>query len=85
MIVEKKTIRRYEVLNVAPYPFWKFGTFRKLREDRLGLSVDKCCFNCNRKFKDDDDIYPVMIKGTHNRFFCKDCNNKALKDLSNKK
>lgn len=81
MIVEKKTIRRYEVLQATSKPFLKFGTFRKVREERLGLSVDRCCFNCGYKFKDYDDIYLVMLKGTHNRLFCKDCNDKALNDL----
>ena len=84
MIVEKKTIRRYEVLHAVEKPFLKFWQFRKSRES-IGFPVQRCCFNCGRKFKDDDDVYLVMLKGTHNRFFCKDCNNKALKDLSNKK
>ena len=79
MIVEKKTIRRYEVLQVTSKPFWKFGAFRKTRE-RIGLSVQRCCFNCNHKFKDDDDVYLVMLKGTLNKLFCKECNDKALKE-----
>lgn len=82
MIVEKKTIRRYEILHATSKPFSKFGQFRKVREERLGLSVERRCFNCGRKFKDDDDIYLVMIKGTRNRLFCKECNDKALKDLA---
>lgn len=81
MIVEKKTIRRYEVLHATSKPFLKFEQFREVRE-RLGLSVERCCFNCGRKFKDDDYIYLVMLKGTHNRLFCKECNDKALKDLA---
>lgn len=81
MIVEKKTIRRYEVLQATSKPFLKFEQFRKVRES-IGSSVQRCCFNCNHKFKDDDDIYLVMLKGTLNKLFCKECNDKALKDLA---
>ena len=81
MIVEKKTIRRYEVLNAVEKPFLKFGQFRKSRES-IGLSVQRCCFNCNHKFKDDDDVYLVMLKGTLNKLFCKECNDKALNDFN---
>ena len=80
MIVEKKTVRRYEVLNAVEKPFLKFGQFRKTRES-IGLPVPRFCFNCNHKFKDDEDVYLVMLKGTLNKLFCKECNDKALKDL----
>lgn len=80
MIVEKKTVRRYEVLNAVEKPFLKFGQFRKTRES-IGLPVHRFCFNCNHKFKDDEDVYLVMLKGTLNKLFCKECNDKALKDL----
>ena len=81
MIVEKKTIRRYEVLHAVEKPFLKFRQFRITRE-RIGLPVQRCCFNCNHKFKEDDDVYLVMLKGTLNKLFCKECNDKALKDLA---
>lgn len=81
MEVVKITKRTYRVLQAVDKPFLKFGAFRKVREERLGLSLDRCCFNCGRKFKEDDDIYLVMLKGTHNRLFCKECNDKALDDL----
>lgn len=80
MIITKITKRKYEVINAVNHPFMKFGTFRKIRE-RLGLSIEKCCFNCNHKFKDDEYIYLVIVKGTHNRLLCKDCNDKACDDL----
>lgn len=70
----------YQVTQASEKPFMKFGTFRETRE-RLGLSVERRCFRCGHKFKDDEDIYLVMLKGTLNKFFCKECNDKALKDL----
>ena len=70
----------YQVIQASEKPFLKFGQFRTTRE-RIGLSVQRCCFNCNHKFKEDDDVYLVMLKGTHNRLFCKECNDKALADL----
>lgn len=78
------TKKTYEVLHAVDKPFLKFGQFRKSRES-IGLSVQRLCFNCNHKFKDDDDVYLVMLKGTHNKLFCKECNDKALKDLNKSK
>lgn len=83
MEVIKVTKKIYKVLQVAEKPFLKFGQFRATRE-RIGLSVQRYCFNCNRKFKDDDDIYLVMLKGTLNKLFCKECHDKALNDLNKK-
>lgn len=80
MKITKITKREYEVLHAVNKPFLKFGAFRNTRE-QLGLSVERCCFNCNHKFNDDDDIYLVIVKGTHNRLLCKKCNDKALNDL----
>lgn len=70
----------YQVTQASEKPFMKFGTFRETRE-RLGLSVERRCFRCGHKFKDDEDIYLVMLKGTLNKIFCKECNDKALEDL----
>ena len=76
-----KIIRKaYKVEQATEKPFLKFGTFRETRE-RLGLSVEKRCFNCGHNFKDDEYIYLVMFNGTLNHFFCKNCNDKALDDL----
>ena len=80
MEVVKVTKKAYKVLNAVNKPFLKFGQFRKSRES-IGLSVQRLCFNCNHKFKDDDDVYLVMLKGTLNKLFCKSCNDKALADL----
>lgn len=80
MEVIKITKKTYKVLHAVDKPFWKFGQVRTTRE-RRGLSVQRCCFNCNHKFKEDDDIYLVMLKGTLNKLFCKKCNDKALADL----
>ena len=75
-IIEKK----YEVLQAVDKPFLKFGQIRKSRES-IGLSVQRLCFNCNHKFKDDEDVYLVILKGTLNKLFCKSCNDKALNEL----
>ena len=80
MEVVKITRKVYKCLNVTDKPFTKFGKFREIRES-LGLKVQRCCFNCGHKFKDDDDVYLVMLKGTLNKLFCKNCNDKALNDL----
>ena len=45
------------------------------------MKVQRCCFNCNHKFADDDDMYLAMFKGTLNHFLCKKCKDKALSDL----
>lgn len=80
MEVIKITKKTYKVLHAVNKPFLKFGQFRKARES-IGLSVQRLCFNCNHKFKEDDDVYLVMFKGTGNKLFCKECNDKALNDL----
>lgn len=79
MEVIKITKRTYKCLSVAEN-HWKFRKFREIRE-RLGLKVQRCCFNCNHKFTDDDDMYLAMFKGTSNQFLCKKCKDKALSDL----
>lgn len=79
MEVVKITKRVYKCLSVAEKPL-KFGYFREVRE-RLGLKVQRCCFNCNHKFTDDDDIYLAMFKGTLNHFLCKNCRDIAMNDL----
>ncbi len=80
MEVIKIVKKTYKVLNVSDRPFLKFSQFREARES-IGLSVQRCCFNCNRQFKDADDVYLVMLKGTLNKLFCKECHDKALRDM----
>lgn len=83
MEVVKITKRVYRCLSVANHS-WKFGKFREIRE-RLGLKVQRRCFNCDRKFAEDDDIYLAMFKGTLNHFLCKDCMEIAKNDLEKEK
>nr|DAI43723.1 MAG TPA: DNA REPAIR HELICASE RAD25, SSL2, PRE-INITIATION COMPLEX, RNA POLYMERASE.0A [Caudoviricetes sp.] len=80
MEVIKIIKKTYKVVYAVDKPFLKFGQFRATRE-YLGLSVQRNCFNCGRKFKDEDDIYLIILKGTLNKFFCQECNDKALSDL----
>lgn len=80
MRVVKITKKEYEVINAVENPFSKFGEFKKTRES-IGLSVQRRCFNCGHAFKEDEDIYLTMFKGTLNHFLCKNCNDKALEDL----
>ena len=80
MEVVKITRKSYQCLNVTDKPFTRFGKFREIRE-RLGMKVQRCCFNCNHKFTDDEDMYLAMFKGTSNHFLCKKCKDKALSDL----
>ena len=80
MEVVKITRKVYKCLNVTDKPFTKFGKFREIRESR-GMKVQRCCFNCNHKFTDDDDMYLAMFKGTLNHFLCKNCRDIAMNDL----
>lgn len=83
MKVVKINKKEYEVINAVGNPFTKFGKLRAAKE-RHGSIVQRCCFNCGHKFKDDEDIYLAMFKGTLNDFLCflcKSCNDKALADL----
>ena len=81
MEVVKITRKVYKVIQATSRPFAKFDTFRKVRESR-GLSCEKSCFNCGHKFKEEEDVYLVMLTNIPNRFFCKECNDKALLDLN---
>ena len=45
------------------------------------MKVQRCCFNCNHKFTDDEDMYLAMFKGTLNHFLCKKCRDIAMNDL----
>lgn len=80
MEIVKVTTKRYKVVSAAEKPFMGFKFYREGRE-KWGQSVQRTCFNCNRKFKDEDDIYLVILKGTYNHLLCKECNDIALADL----
>ena len=80
MEVVKITRKVYKCLNVTDKPFTKFSKFREIRE-RLGVKVQRRCFNCNHKFTDDEDMYLAMFKGTLNHFLCKNCRDIAMNDL----
>lgn len=80
MEVIKITRKVYKCLDVADKPFMKFSKFREIRE-RLGLKVQRRCFNCGHRFAEDEDIYLAMFKGTLNHFLCNNCKDKALSDL----
>lgn len=84
MEIKKITTRTYVVSNAVNHPFMKFGRFRQVRET-YGLKVQKTCFCCGHKFTDDEDTFLVAFTNTHNRLFCKDCNNKALIDINKQK
>ena len=81
MEVVKITRKVYKVRFAIQRPFYNFSKFKQFRESR-NLSFQKCCFNCGYKFKDEDDLYLVGLTNTYNHFFCKECNDKALLDLS---
>lgn len=82
MEVKVTITRTYVVSQVMDRPFMKFGTFRKSRE-KLGLSVERKCFSCGHKFTDDEDTFLVFFNNTHNRLFCRECKEKALRELKN--
>lgn len=81
MIITKTITHRYEVLDVSEKPFMKFGLLRKTRE-MYGLKVERTCFNCGHKFKDDENTYLAIIKDTTNKLLCEECNKKALHDIN---
>ena len=59
------------------------GDVKKKKKIQIpGSHYWTCCFNCGYKFKDEDYVYLVWLTNTPNRFFCKECNDKALLDLS---
>lgn len=77
--VIKKT---YKVLDATKEPFMNFKKFREIRENH-NMKVEKTCFNCRKKFMDDDDIYLVITSGG-NKFLCGRCNDIAVNDLKEK-
>lgn len=73
MEVKVTVTRIYVVSQAMDRPFMKFGIFQQPREN-LGLHVERKCFNCGHKFTDDEDTFLVLFKNTHNRLFCRECN-----------
>lgn len=74
----KRTV--YSVVQITLKPFLPFGTFRETRE-KLSLSVQRTCFNCSKVFLDTDNVYlGITTKG--NKLFCRDCAEKAARDLN---
>ena len=79
MEITKVTKKVYKVLNVTRKPYLKFGLFKESRL-KYNLSVQKTCFNCNKKFHDEDDTYLAMTnKG--NKLLCEECAKIAIADI----
>lgn len=80
MIVVTK--KYYTLVDVFPTCFPL--NFTKLSESRekLGLKVQKTCFNCKRKFSDDERLY-VGVFNNHagNKFLCEECWKTAMREL----
>lgn len=81
MIITKTITHRYEVLYVSAKPFMKFGVIRETRE-KYGMKVERTCFCCGHKFKDEENTYLAILKGTTNKLLCEECNKKALNDIN---
>ena len=70
----------YKVFDVLPgYFMSNFGAFREARE-RIGLSVQRKCFCCDKTFKDGDKIRLVSVRGG-NKLFCTNCATQAEEQL----
>lgn len=79
MEIVKITTKVYKVIDVMNRPFMLFSTFREVRE-KYNQSVQKTCFNCHKKFLDDDYTYIAMTTGGV-KLLCNECHKIALKDL----
>ena len=80
MEIKKTIIKVYKVLDVTKKPFLKYGLYRESRE-RHKFSVEKSCFNCGKKFQDEDETYlAITTKG--NKILCEKCAKIALDDLN---
>lgn len=80
MIVVTK--KYYRLIDAFPTHFpLDFNTLNSGRE-KIGLKTQKLCFNCHHKFLDDEKLY-VGVFNNHagNKFLCKDCWTKAMKEL----
>lgn len=82
MNIIKVTKKTYKVIDAIKKPFMNFKKFREIRENH-NMKVEKTCFNCHKKFMDDDDIYLVITSGG-NKLLCGKCNDIVLKDLEEK-
>lgn len=74
---------KYNVADVFKRPLSTFGSFRQTRED-FGLSVQRKCFRCNRKFADEENIYIAVVKNVGNKLFCQQCASDYFKSQNNK-
>lgn len=82
MEITKVIKKNYRVLDVVERVFMKFKMFKEVRE-KCGMKVPRTCFNCNKKFMDDDDMFLAITTGG-NKFLCGQCYNIALNDLKEK-
>lgn len=70
----------YKVFDVFPgYFMSNFGAYKEARE-RIGLSVQRKCFCCDKTFKNDDKIRLVTVRGG-NKLFCTNCAIQAEEQL----
>jgi len=68
-ITKKVHFKVYNVL--SGYFMSNFGSYKEARE-RIGLSVQRKCFCCDKTFKNDDKIRLVCVRGG-NKLFCEKC------------
>lgn len=78
MIITKTTTKKHEVRHIA-CNFMLYGTYRKARE-KYRLSIQKTCFQCNKKFADEDMVHLVFIVKGKNQFFCDACKLQAINE-----
>ena len=83
MEITKTITKHYKIFQVAEKPFTKYGRYREVRESH-GMSCQKTCFNCGRKFTDDEDFFLICATGG-NRLVCEECNHKLLEEFKKEK
>lgn len=77
--ITKVTTRHYYVTFVRP-----FMAYKKFCVARNGIKhTPSTCFNCGRKFRDDETIYLGAVKKQPNKIFCEDCGSNIKKSLEN--
>ncbi len=78
MNITKKV--HFKVYNVfSGYFMPNFVAYKEARE-RIGLSVQRKCFCCDKTFKDGDKIRLVTVRGG-NKLFCTNCATQAEEQL----
>ena len=82
-IIKTTVIKKTKVYKIKAVAWARPLPYKKVKDAHKSFTDE--CFNCHRKFKDDDPLYIANTWHSGNIYLCKECMKIAKKDLDEEK